>query len=45
MGITCTVLFSFGPKFVDKVTCDVTTMDCCDLFLGLTLSICLESPI
>jgi hypothetical protein len=24
----------FGPKFVDKVTCDVTNMDCCGLLLG-----------
>jgi hypothetical protein len=31
---TCIVLFSFGPKFVDKVTCDVTDMDCCGLLLG-----------
>jgi hypothetical protein len=31
---TCIVLFAFGPKFVDKVTCDVTNMDYCGLLLG-----------
>jgi len=31
---TCIILFSFGPWFVDKVTYDVTDMDCCGLLLG-----------
>jgi hypothetical protein len=28
------VLFYFGPKFLDKVTHDVTNMDYCGLLLG-----------
>ena len=31
---TCTMLFYFGSNFWDKVTCDVTNMDCCELLLG-----------
>lgn len=30
----CTMSFAFGQKFIDKVTCDVTTMDCCGLLIG-----------
>lgn len=31
---TCNASFSFGPKFVGKVTCHVTNMNCCGMFPG-----------
>ena len=31
---TCTFSFVFGQTFIDRVTCDITGMDCCGILLG-----------